>query len=201
MPPAAAITPEAYIAALPPDRRAAISAVRGVIRANLDRDFAESIQWGMICYAVPHSVFPAGYHCDPDKPLPYAALASQKNYMAVYLMGPYSDPALDRWFRDAWVKTGRKLDMGKSCLRFKKLEDVALDVLAEAIRRVPAKDYVERYLATLAARDMRAGAGKSTKAAEKPARAKVAKTATKKKAATEPARGKPASRARSVSRR
>jgi hypothetical protein len=105
----------------------------------------------MIGYAVPHSVFPQGYHCDPKQPLPFAGLASQKNYMSVYLMGLYcgcnegEESEDTRWFREAWARSGKKLDMGKACIRFKKLDDLALDVLAEAIRRVPAQRYLERY--------------------------------------------------------
>ena len=149
-----AATVEEYLAALPEDRRAAISAVREVILANLDPQYAEAMQYGMIGYAVPHSVFPAGYHCDPKQPLPFAALASQKNYMSLYMMGLYcgcneggeTDDA--RWFREAWAQTGKKLDMGKACLRFRKLDDLALDVVAEAIRRVPVQRYLERYRLT-----------------------------------------------------
>lgn len=148
---------EAYLAELPDDRRIAIEAVRKVILKNLDAGYREGIQYGMIGYFVPHEVFPAGYHCDPKQPLPFAALASQKNYMSLYLMGVYcgcaegagGETADARWFRDAWDKTGKKLDMGKACVRFRKLEDVALDVVAEAIRRIPAKAYVKRYLETL----------------------------------------------------
>ncbi|WP_395407758.1 DUF1801 domain-containing protein [Pseudoduganella sp. UC29_106] len=146
-----AATVEEYLAALPEERRAAISAVREVILANLDPQYAEAMQYGMIGYAVPHSVFPAGYHCDPKLPLPFAGLASQKNYMSLYLMGLYWGPGAGdetedaRWFRAAWTQTGKKLDMGKSCLRFKKLDDLALDVVAEAIRRVPVQRFLDRY--------------------------------------------------------
>jgi hypothetical protein len=144
-----------YLADLPEARRAALAAVRGVILANLDPVYSESIQYGMIGYAVPHSVYPDGYHCNPKQPLPFAALASQKNYMSLYLMGFYvgcSDTVETEdlaWFRAAWAKAGKKLDMGKSCLRFKKLDDLALDVLGEAIRRMPAQRYIERYRQTL----------------------------------------------------
>ena len=101
----------------------------------------------MIGYYVPHRVFPAGYHCDPKQGLPFAALASQKNYMSVYLMGLYTggDSSLVRWFQDAWARAGKKLDMGKACTRFKKIDDLALDVLGEAIRRMPAKAYIAAY--------------------------------------------------------
>ena len=144
-----------YLASLPPERRSAIETVRNVILENLDEDYEEGMDYGAINYVVPHRVFPAGYHADPKRGLPFAALASQKNYMSVYLMGLYcgciegtQDTALVRWFRTAWAKSGRKLDMGKACIRFKKVDDLALDVLGEAIRRVPAKLYVETYLKT-----------------------------------------------------
>src|SRR5579863_10114184 len=127
-----------YLASLPEDRRIVISAVRDVIRKNLDPDFEEGMQYGMIGYYVPHRVYPAGYHCDPKQPLPFASLGSQKQYMSVYLMCIYGDEKLRAWFEDAWAKAGKKLDMGKSCVRFKRIDDVALDVIGEAIRRVPA---------------------------------------------------------------
>src|SRR5688572_2235363 len=139
-----------YLDSLPLDRRIAIEAVRKVIVDNLDDDVAEGMHYGMICYHVPHRVFPAGYHCDPRIPLPYAALAVQKQYMSLYLMTCYSDGAEGKWFRSAWEKTGRKLDMGKSCIRFRSLDDVALDVVAEAIRRMPGKRHVEMYQQSLA---------------------------------------------------
>ncbi len=138
-----ATTVEDYLAELPEDRRAAIAAVRAVILKNLDKDFEEGMQYGMIGYYVPHRVFPAGYHCDPRQPLPFAALASQKNYMAIYLMAVYGDASRSKWFREAWARSGKKLDMGKSCVRFKKLDDLPLDVIGKAIARVAAKKYAE----------------------------------------------------------
>src|SRR5438046_900300 len=137
--PLKAASVERYLAALPQDRRSAIEAVREVILENLDKDYEEGMQYGMIGYYVPHRVFPAGYHCDPKQPLPFAALASQKGYMALYLMAVYGDADHQAWFRDAWAKTGKKLDMGKACVRFKKLADLPLSVIGEVIRRVPAK--------------------------------------------------------------
>src|SRR5258708_4649818 len=116
-----ATTVDQYLAELPEDRRAAISAVRDAILKNLPKGYEEGMQYGMIGYYVPHSVFPAGYHCDPKQPLPFAHLASQKNYMAVYLMGVYGDSPHSKWFVDAYKRTGKKLDMGKACVRFKKL--------------------------------------------------------------------------------
>ena len=151
---------EEYVAALPEDRRSAIQAVRKVILANLDADYEEGIQYGMIGYYVPHRVYPAGYHCDPKQPLPFAALASQKGYMSLYLMCIYAHEALRSWFEQAWAKAGKKLDMGKSCVRFQKLDDLALDVIGEAIRRVPARKYIE---SVESARAATAGRAKPTK--------------------------------------
>jgi Domain of unknown function (DU1801). len=166
-----ATTVQEYLASLPDDRRVAIERVRAVILKNLDKDYEEGMSYGMIGYYVPHRVFPAGYHCDPRQPLPFAALASQKNYMSVYIMGLYcgcvdgvSDTALVRWFREAWAKAGKKLDMGTSCIRFKKIEDLALEVLGEAIRRMPAKVYIEQYVK---ARSVNASAKGTRKAAPK----------------------------------
>ncbi len=146
-----------YIAALPEDRRHIVETVRKVFLDNLDAGYSESMQYGMIGYSVPHSVFPAGYHCNPKQPLPFAGIASQKNYVSVYLMGVYvgclgdAEGAEAKWFREAWAAAGKKkLDMGKSCVRIKKLEDVALDVIGESIRRMPSQRYIERYQAVLA---------------------------------------------------
>lgn len=147
-----ATTPEAYLASLPDDRRATLSAVRDVILANLDGCYSERMQYGMLGYGIAHSVYPAGYHCDPGQPVPFAALASQKNYLSLYLMGLYvgcagSDETSElAWFREAWAASGkRKLDMGKACVRFKKLDDISLDVIGEAIRRMPAQRYLALY--------------------------------------------------------
>ena len=138
-------TIEAYLAALPKDRREALSTIRSTIRKALPRGYAEGIQYGMIGWFVPHSIYPAGYHCDPKQPLPFASLASQKSHMAIYLFCTYLDEAQSNWFREAWLATGKRLDMGKSCVRFKRIEDVPLDVVAEAIRRVPVKAFIEQY--------------------------------------------------------
>ena len=107
-----AATPQEYLAGLPEDRRKALETVRQVVLKNLDNDFEEGMQYGMIGYYVPHRVHPAGYHCDPRQPLPFAALASQKNYMAIYHMCVYSDATNPNRFREEWAKTGKKLDMG-----------------------------------------------------------------------------------------
>jgi hypothetical protein len=145
-----ATTVARYLQELPPERRRAIEAVRAVILANLDADYEEGMQYGMIGYRVPHRVFPAGYHCDPKQPLPFACVASQKNHMSLYLMSAYGEGLEHEWLRREWAKTGKKLDMGKCCIRFKRLEDLALEVIGEAVRRVPAKKYIAQYQAALA---------------------------------------------------
>ena len=141
-----AATVQDYLSKIPEDRRAAMRIVRETILENLDKEYEEGLQYGMIGYYIPHRIFPAGYHCDPKQPLPFAGLASQKNYMSVYLMCIYLHTEHGRWFQQAWAKSGKKLDMGKSCIRFTKVEDLALDVIGEAIRRVPARTYIDHYV-------------------------------------------------------
>lgn len=139
-----AVTVNEYLASLPLDRREAISAVREVILANLPKGYEECMGYGMIGYVVPHRIYPEGYHCNPKLPLPFVNLGSQKNHMALYLMCIYVDKALDQWFRQAWRATGKKVDMGKSCVRFRKLEDISLEVIGQVIARMPVKDYIAR---------------------------------------------------------
>lgn len=136
-----------YLDQLPPDRRAAIEAVRKVIRENLDKDYEEGIQYGMLGYYVPHSVFPDGYHCDPKQPLPFLSVASTKGHIGLHMFCIYGNDGLQDWFRDAWTKTGKKLDMGAACVRVKKLEDIALDVVGEVVRRLPTAKFVDYYVA------------------------------------------------------
>lgn len=179
-----ATTVEHYLAELPPDRRVALQAVRDVILKNLDQDYEEGMQNGMIGYFVPHLVFPAGYHCDPKQPLPFAALASQKNYMSLYLMSIYGNGAEEKWLRAAWAKTGKKLNMGKCCIRFKRLDDLPLEVIAEAFRRVPARSYVAQYqtlLLKLKGKPRSSSKTPSSKAAKtgKPLKTKKRVTASK----------------------
>jgi hypothetical protein len=154
----AAATVDQFLAELPPERVELVTTVRDLVNANLPEGYHEAMQYGMVGWSVPHDRYPAGYHTDPSQPLPLAALASQKQYVSLYLMGLYipgpgDDPtdaetADVRWLRDAWAATGRKLNMGKSCVRFKKLDDVAPDVLGQAIARLPVDEYVERYEAS-----------------------------------------------------
>ena len=162
-----------YLAELPADRRAAIDAVRKVVLRNLDQDYEEGMQYGMIGYYVPHRIYPPGYHCDPKQPLPFAGLASQKNYMSLHLGCVYGDTDVATWFKTAWAKTGKKLDMGKACVRFKKLDDLALDVVGEAIRRMPAKKFIAYYESAMKTANRRPlkPAAKAGKPARKKARA------------------------------
>ncbi len=139
-----AATPLEYLASLPEDRRIAISAIRDVILANLPEGFAETMQYGMITFVVPHALYPPGYHCKPTDPLPFAALASQKNHMAVYLM---SSPQMS-WFKEQVAAQQRKLDIGGSCVRFKRLEALPLETLAAAMRRVTVAEHIAAYEAT-----------------------------------------------------
>jgi hypothetical protein len=172
-----ATTIKDYLAELPAERRAALQAVREVILANLDHEFEEGMQYGMIGYYVPHSVYPPGYHCDPRQPLPFACLASQKNYMALYLMCVYGDQNQRTWFETEWKKAGKKLDMGKSCVRFKKLDDLALGVIGETIRRVTARKYIENCERALGSRQQAPGkkAAPTRKAVKKPRSTKAKK--------------------------
>jgi len=137
-----AATVKDYLEELPEDRRKAISKVRAVIRKNLPKGFVETMNWGMITYEVPLKTVPDTYN---GKPLMYAGLASQKNHMAVYLSNVYADPEITDWFINAYKDTGKKLDMGKSCVRFKKLENLPLEVIGEAIAFTSLDDFVELY--------------------------------------------------------
>ena len=150
-------TVDEYLQSLPGDRRAAISAVREVILAKLPEAYEERMNYGMIGYVVPLSLDPAGYHCDLELPLPFAALGSQKNHRAIYLMNVYGDPATEKWFREAWQASGKKLDMGKACVRFKKLEDLPLEVISQVMGRTPVRDYVAGVEKALAARRKKRG--------------------------------------------
>ncbi len=138
-------TVEEYMQNLPDDRRNEIAKVREVILKNLPEGYEEMIQYGMIGYGVPLKTYPAGYLNDKTKPLPYAALASQKNYMVIYLMNIYGDKKTEEWFLREWKKSGKKLDMGKSCIRFKKAADLPLDVLGKAIAKTSVENFIDMY--------------------------------------------------------
>src|SRR5512134_1099505 len=117
-----ATTVAQYLKELPEDRREAISAIRDVFVKNIDKGFQETIQYGMIGYGVPLKTYAAGYHCDPRQPLPFAGIGNQKNHIGLYLFCIYVDEKLTKWFVDEWKKTGKRLDMGKGCVRVRKLE-------------------------------------------------------------------------------
>jgi len=136
-----ASTVEEYLAALPEDRLAAIQAVRKVILKNLPKGYEEVLQYGVLGYVVPLKVFPSGYLNRKNEPLPYIALASQKNYMSIYMMSVYGDA--EAQFRKEYQATGKRLDMGKCCVRFRKLEDLPLDVIGKAVARYPMKKWIE----------------------------------------------------------
>ncbi len=160
-----AATVTAYLRELPPERRTLLEAVRKVIRANLDRGIEEVMNYGMIGYVIPHKIYPAGYHCDPAKPFPYGGLASQKNYCSLYLFPVYGEE--ENWFREEWKKGGKKLDMGKCCIRFKKLEDLDLEVLARALRRFTIAHSLQVYERALGARAKAKSVSKNGKSAAK----------------------------------
>ena len=139
-----------YLAALPADRRAALSAVRAMINENLPDGYEEGIQFGMIGWYVPLSLYPAGYGENPKVPLPLVALASQKSGMVLHFLCFYGHPTLSTWFVSEYKKSGKKLDMGKGCVRFKKLDDLALEVVGRTVARVPVEEHMANYRAARA---------------------------------------------------
>lgn len=144
-----ATTVDEYLDGLSTDRRAAISAVRQVILSSIPKEVEETMSYGAIGYVVPHSIYPNGYHCDPTKPLPYIGLASQKNYMSVYLFCIYVDADLRDRFIESYKATGKKLDIGAGCIRFKKLENLPLDLLERTIREMTLSKFLKQYEVTI----------------------------------------------------
>jgi hypothetical protein len=141
-----ATTPEQYLSELPEDRKEAILKLRNAIKENLPQGFEEVISYGMLGYVVPHSIYPSGYHCDPKLPLPFINLASQKNFIALYHMGIYADKNLESWFVSEYPKHVKsKLDMGKSCIRFKKVDDIPFDLIGELAAKVSVEDWISNY--------------------------------------------------------
>ena len=145
MPQSKAGSVEEYLEMLPEDRRASISVVRSTILENLPVGYEETFQHGMLAYVIPLAAYPVTYN---KLPLLYAALASQKNYMSVHLMGIYGNPENEGWFVEQYEASGKKLDMGKSCVRFKKLEDLPVDLIGEAIARTTVAEYIQIYEAS-----------------------------------------------------
>mgnify|MGYP006170067583 CR=1 FL=1 len=142
----AATSPADYIAEMPEERQAAFKKLRAVIKKNLSAGFKEMMGYGMLGYAVPHSKYPAGYHCNPKDPLPFMGIASQKNFIAVYHMGIYASPELLKWFTAAHAKASpKKLDMGKSCIRFKKADQIPFKLLGELVSKISVQDWINTY--------------------------------------------------------
>ena len=128
------------------EKREAFSRLRDVIIKNLPKGFQECMSYGMIGYVVPHSIYPDGYHCNPELPLPFVNIASQKNFIAVYHMGVYANPELLKWFTTAHAKASpKKLDMGKSCIRYKKPEDIPLELIGELASKITPDEWISMY--------------------------------------------------------
>jgi uncharacterized protein YdhG (YjbR/CyaY superfamily) len=141
-----ATTVDEYLASLPEDRKEAMTKLRSIIKKNIPKGFEECISYGMIGYVVPHSIYPAGYHCTPKLPLPFINIASQKNFIAFYHMGMYANPLLKDWFIEEYPKEiPSKMDMGKGCTRFKKPEQIPYKLIGELIKKVTVKDWIASY--------------------------------------------------------
>lgn len=147
-----AINPQEYLETLPDDRKLAMIKLREVILENLPGGFEETMSYGMLGYVVPHTLYPQGYHCDPKLPLPFLSIASQKNFVAVYHMGIYSSPELLEWFTSEYPKHVKtKLDMGKSCIRFKKMDQIPYKLIGELATKLTPQNWVEIYETVLKA--------------------------------------------------
>jgi len=143
-------TPDEYIAQLPEERQNAIQKLRKIIKKNLAQGYDEQMSYGMIGYVIPHKIYPNGYHCDPKLPLPFINLASQKNFIALYHSGIYSDPSLYDWFVTEYPKHAKtKLDMGKSCIRFKKMNDIPYDLIGQLAQKLTPTAWIQLYEASL----------------------------------------------------
>lgn len=143
-------TVDEYLKELPEDRKKAMTELRKVILKNLPKGFKEGMGYGMMGYVVPHSKYPDGYHCDPSQALPFMGLASQKNFIAVYHMGVYADPKLLKWFTDEYAKQVKgKLDMGKSCIRFKKPDQIPFKLIGELASKMTPDDWIKMYESNL----------------------------------------------------
>lgn len=141
-----ATTPEQYISELPDDRKVVISKLRQTILENLPKGFEEQMNYGMLGYVVPHSIYPDGYHCSPELPLPFMSVASQKNFVALYHSGIYASKELYDWFVSEYPKYVKtKLDMGKSCIRFKKMETIPYELIGELCTKMSVKEWITLY--------------------------------------------------------
>ena len=143
-------TVDEYLAEIPAERQAAMNKLRKIILKNLPKGFKETMGYGMMGYCVPHSIYPAGYHCNPKDPLPFMGLASQKNSINLYHMGIYANPKLLKWFQEAHAKASpKKLDMGKSCIRYKKPEDIPYDLIGELASKITVNEWIDLYESVL----------------------------------------------------
>lgn len=143
-------TVEAYLDAVPEERKSTFHKLRNSILQNISKGFEEQMNYGMIGYVVPHSIYPPGYHVDPSLPLPFASIASQKNFIGFYHSGLYSMPDLNNWFVEEYKKQAKfKLDMGKSCVRLKRLDDIPFELIGELMTRVTPQEYIEVYESVL----------------------------------------------------
>lgn len=141
-----ASTPEEYIEQLSEDRKETVGLLRKTVLDNLPEGFVETINYGMLGYVVPHTLYPAGYHCDPKLPLPFMNIASQKNFVALYHMGLYADAELMDWLTAEYAKVSKtKLDMGKSCIRFKKPEQIPFGLIGELAKKLSVQEWVSLY--------------------------------------------------------
>ncbi len=141
-----ALTVEEYIKEAPVDRQAALEQLRKTIKKNIPKGFKEAMGYGMVGLVVPHATYPAGYHCDPKLPLPFMGFASQKNFIALYHMGIYADPTLLNWFVEAYAERVKgKPDMGKSCIRFKKPEQIPFDLIGELCTKMTVDQWISLY--------------------------------------------------------
>jgi len=141
-----ATAPDQYINELPEDRKEVMKKLRETVKKNLPKGFEETMQYGMLGYVVPHSIYPHGYHCNPKDALPFMALASQKNHIAFYHMGIYSNPDLMKWFTEEYPKHAKgKLDMGKSCIRFKNPKNIPFELLGELTTKISVDEWIAKY--------------------------------------------------------
>lgn len=139
-------TPDEYVDAIPKERKKVINELRKVIKDNLPKGFSEEINYGMIGYVVPHHIYPKGYHCDPKLPLPFMNIASQKNFIAVYHSGIYADPTLLNWFMKEYPKHVKtKPDIGKSCIRFKKIDQIPLNLIGKLASKITPQEWIIIY--------------------------------------------------------
>ena len=135
-----------YLSTLPEERIEPMDKLYKAIKKNIPKGFAEGISYGMLGWSIPHSLYPAGYHCNPEQPLPFMNIASQKNFIAVYHMGIYSDAELLKWFTDEYPKhCRRKLDMGKSCIRFKHMDDIPYGLMGELASKITPREWIAIY--------------------------------------------------------